>query len=169
MPVPLQCACTLIFCVAMHTLATVLVHFYNNNRTVPTSSSVVPLLSRYRRPFCYQFRTSRRVTQLEEPLRLKPSLLSQIQKDCSDEKDCLVKLLTEWLNKTYNTARFGDPSWQLLVAAVAHPAGGNNPALAQLIATKYNGECVMLQCVYRFFAFIHMSNKGRGFNLALWH
>ena len=102
-------------------------------------------------------------------LRLKPGLFSRIQKDCSDVKDCLVKLLTEWLNKAYNTARFGDPTWQLLVAAVAHPGGGNNPALAQHIATKYNGECVILQCVYRFFVFIHMSNKGRGVNLALWH
>ena len=41
----------------------------------------------------------------------------------------------------YNTTRFGVPSWKLLVAAVAHPAGGNNRALAEQIAKKYCGKC----------------------------
>ena len=89
-------------------------------------------------------------------LRLKPSLLSRIQKDCSDVKNSLVELLTEWLNKAYNTTRFGDPTWQLLVAAVAHPAGGNNPALAQHIARRYNGEYVMATCVYIQFHCVHL-------------
>ena len=31
----------------------------------------------------------------------------------------------------YNTAGFWDPSWKLLVEAVAHPAGGNDRALAK--------------------------------------
>ena len=133
----------------IYTSATVPVHFYNYYRTVPLH---VVLLSCLSSPDIDDlFVVSSELLDVAHnwkslglALRLKPSLLSRIQKDCSDVKDCLVELLTEWLNKAYNTARFGDPTWQLLVAAVAHPLGGNNPALAQHIATKYNGECVML-------------------------
>ena len=77
-------------------------------------------------------------------LRLDPSALSRVRKNFSDVEDCLQEVLTQWLQKAYNTTRFGDPSWKLLVEAVAHPAGGNNPALAQQIALKYNGRCSTL-------------------------
>ena len=80
-------------------------------------------------------------------LRLKPHVLNKIERDYPYVQDRLQNVLTEWLNKAYNTARFGEPSWQLLVAAVAHPAGGNNPALAQHIASTYNGECVLLHAL----------------------
>ena len=74
-------------------------------------------------------------------LRLDPSLLERIrQKSYVDVDDYLSDVLTEWLKKAYNTTRFGDPSWKLLVEAVAHPAGGNDRALAEKIAMKYNGE-----------------------------
>ena len=53
-------------------------------------------------------------------------------------KSRLNEILTEWLKKAYNTTRFGLPSWKL--AAVAHPAGGNDRALAERIAGKYNGK-----------------------------
>lgn len=56
-------------------------------------------------------------------------------------EDYLEDVLAEWLQKAYNTTRFGDPSWELLVAAVAHPAGGSDRALAERIAGKYNGKC----------------------------
>ena len=72
-------------------------------------------------------------------LRLDPNLLRKVCKDYTDVDDCLQEILTEWLKKVYNTSQFGDPSWRLVVEAVAHPAGGNNPALAQHIAKKYNG------------------------------
>ena len=76
-----------------------------------------------------------------EALRLHPDLLSRIQANHpADVKDCLSAVLTEWLKKAYNTTRFGPPSWQLLVAAVADPAGGNDRALAERIALKYNGK-----------------------------
>ena len=91
-------------------------------------------------------------------LRLQPHVLSTIEKNHADVKDRLLNVLTEWLNKAYNTTRFGDPTWQLLVAAVAHPAGGNNPALAQHIASTYNGECVLLH-VYSSLVFIDMPNQ----------
>ena len=74
-------------------------------------------------------------------LKLKPHVLSTIKKDHMDAKACLRNVLMEWLKKGYNTTRFGVPSWKLLVAAVAHPAGGNNRALAEQIAKKYCGKC----------------------------
>ena len=77
-------------------------------------------------------------------LRLRRPVLDMIHANYSDVEGCLEHVLTEWLNKNYNIARFGEPSWQLLVAAVAHPVGGNNPALAHHIAIKYNGKCIML-------------------------
>ena len=73
-------------------------------------------------------------------LRLKPALLNRIQAENSDVLECLTGVLTEWLNESYNIFRFGPPSWKLLVAAVAHPAGGNDRALAERIAQKYMGK-----------------------------
>ena len=73
-------------------------------------------------------------------LRLKPTTLDTIEKNRKDAKDCLSDVLTQWLNKAYNMQRFGEPSWQLLVSAVRHPAGGDNQALADTMATKYGGR-----------------------------
>ena len=74
-----------------------------------------------------------------EALRLKPSVLDSIEDDGKNAENRMNKVLTEWLKKAYNTTRFGPPSWKLLAAAVAHPAGGNNHALAEEIAHKYKG------------------------------
>ena len=71
-------------------------------------------------------------------LKLKPYVLNTIEKNHTDVESRLLDVLTEWLNKAYNTTRFGDPSWKLLVEAVAHSAGGNNRALAETIAKKHN-------------------------------
>ena len=80
-------------------------------------------------------------------LRLDPSELKKIEKDNRDSvEDCLTEALTLWLNKAYNTERFGEPSWELLARAVGHPAGGNNPALAEQIAMKYGGITIMKEC-----------------------
>ena len=76
---------------------------------------------------------------LGNALRLRPSLLNQIEADRQFVRARLNDVLTEWLQEAYNTKRFGPPSWKLLVEAVAHPAGGNNNALARRIAIKYNG------------------------------
>ena len=77
-----------------------------------------------------------------EALRLHPDLLSRIQANHpTDVTECLSAVLTEWLKKAYNTSRFGPPSWKLVVAAVANPAGGNDRSLADQIALKYNGKC----------------------------
>ena len=81
-------------------------------------------------------------------LRLHPDLLNRIEADHSNVKTRLEKVLTEWLQKAYDTTRFGQPSWQLLVTAVAHPAGGNNHALAEQIAGRHNGKwgAMLSQC-----------------------
>ena len=78
-------------------------------------------------------------------LRLHPGTLDTIEADCRDVQSRLREVLTQWLKKAYDTRRFGAPSWQLLVAAVAHPAGGNNPALAHTIAHNHNGRFSSVQ------------------------
>ena len=78
---------------------------------------------------------------LGKALRLRPPVLSRIEADRQDSESRLEEVLTEWLQQAYNTDRFGPPSWKLLVSAVSHPGGGNNPALAQQIAENHNGKC----------------------------
>ena len=73
-------------------------------------------------------------------LRLHPDLLNGIEADHSDLTSRLKGVLTKWLKREYDTIRFGLPSWQLLVAAVAHPAGGKDHALAGQIAGRHNGK-----------------------------
>ena len=72
-------------------------------------------------------------------LRLDPDLLDRIEAEKNDVEDNLSDTLKEWLKKSYDTESFGDPSWKLLVDAVAHRAGGKDRALAMEIAAKYNG------------------------------
>ena len=75
-------------------------------------------------------------------LRLRQPILYRIEKERqNDMRSCLSEMVTEWLNQSYNTERFGLPSWKMLVEAVAHRNGGNNNALAIHIATKYKGQC----------------------------
>ena len=85
---------------------------------------------------------------LGEALRLHPSVLDRIECDQLDSESRLRKVMTEWLNQAYETDRFGLPSWKLLVDAVAHRRGGNNPALARQIATKHNGMCIHVHSLY---------------------
>ena len=74
-------------------------------------------------------------------LRLDPNKLKVIEKENRNNfEDCLTEALTLWLNGNYNTERFGEPSWELLVTAVAHSAGGNNPALAGEIKKNHPSQ-----------------------------
>ena len=66
-------------------------------------------------------------------LRLNPDQLNVIEKGKSDLDDCLTEMLTLWLNRNYNTKKFGEPSWEMLTSAVGHRAGGNNPGLAKKV------------------------------------
>ena len=73
-------------------------------------------------------------------LRLNDSQLGIIQDNHSDVTTRLTDMLRQWLNKTYDVERFGQPSWQMLAEAVRSPAGGNNPALATQIDKKHGGR-----------------------------
>ena len=72
-------------------------------------------------------------------LRLNPARLDVIQKENRELDICVSEALTLWLNKCYNTDKYGDPSWKLLAEAVGHSAGGNNRALAINITEKHAG------------------------------
>ena len=73
-------------------------------------------------------------------LRLDLSQLDVIETNHRNCVEYLTHMLSLWLKKSYNTGRFGDPSWQLLARAVGDPAGGNNPALAEKIASNHEGN-----------------------------
>ena len=79
---------------------------------------------------------------LGKALGLRLPVLDKIEADRQDSESRLEQVLSQWLQQAYNTDRFGSPSWKLLVSAVAHPIGGNSPALAQQIAHRHNGKSV---------------------------
>ena len=88
-------------------------------------------------------------------LRLHPDTLDTIEADHHDVASRHRAVLTMWLRKSYDTTAHGEPCWDLLVAAVAHPFGGNDRALADKIAKKHNGKCMShtctcmyIQCMY---------------------
>ena len=71
-------------------------------------------------------------------LRIDSGRLEMIQKDnLGNSKECLSEMLTCWLKRNYNVERFGEPTWQAVVKVVAHPAAGDNCALALTIAGKH--------------------------------
>ena len=73
-------------------------------------------------------------------LRLMPSVEDSIaSKYQGNPENCLRAVLTKWLQKGYNYQKHGLPTWRMLVKAVAHPAGGNNVALAEEIARNHQG------------------------------
>ena len=67
-------------------------------------------------------------------LRLTPDQLDVIE---GDKGNCLTEVLTLWLKGNYNTERFGEPSWEMLVRAVGHRSGGNYPTLAREIKRRH--------------------------------
>ena len=70
-------------------------------------------------------------------LHLKSSKLSEIKMSHpGDLSGCLRDTVQEWLRKNYNTAKFGDPSWRMIVEAVADV----NNDLAKKIAAKHPGK-----------------------------
>ena len=56
----------------------------------------------------------------------------------SNVRFALTKVLSIWLQQNYDVQRHGHPTWRKLVAAVADPAGGNNKALADNIASSHS-------------------------------
>ena len=64
-------------------------------------------------------------------LRLSPSQLESVQSN--DILICLTKILKFWLNRNYNVAKYGEPTWEMLREAVRNPVGGNSEACASKI------------------------------------
>ena len=75
-------------------------------------------------------------------LRLNPGQLKKIEKDNNGIDDCLTEMLTLWLNKNYDTEKYGEPSWELLARSVGHSFGGKNSTLAEDILKKHGGSCI---------------------------
>ena len=73
-------------------------------------------------------------------LRLDSGRLETInESNPGKPKDCLSDMLTCWLKRNYNVERFGEPTWRAVVKVVAHPAAGDNCALAMSIAKQHLG------------------------------
>ena len=71
-------------------------------------------------------------------LQMKTDTLESIQVGNSgDPAACLTSVVTEWLKRNYNVEKSGEPTWQQLVEAVGHPAGGANKAVARDIARRH--------------------------------
>ena len=71
-------------------------------------------------------------------LRIPPAKLSTIKATPgSTPESCLKNTLLEFLKKNYDTEKYGEPSWRLIVHAVAARAGGNNVELALEIAKNH--------------------------------
>lgn len=70
-------------------------------------------------------------------LHLKGSKLSEIKMSHpGDLTGCMRDMVQEWLKKNYNTAKFGEPSWRMIVEAVEDVDNG----LAQRIAGNHSGS-----------------------------
>ena len=67
--------------------------------------------------------------------------LQTIQTDNpGNSKECLPEMLSCWLQRSYDVEKFGEPTWKAVVKAVAHPAAGDNNALALTIAKQHAGK-----------------------------
>ena len=70
-------------------------------------------------------------------LQLKPDILENIDTHSGNPHACLLSMVTEWLKRNNDVKKFGEPTWQRLVEAVDHPAGGANTVLAREIAGRH--------------------------------
>ena len=74
--------------------------------------------------------------------RLKMSKLNEIEEaNHGNLRDCLINVLTNWLNRNYNADKFGEPSWRRVVEVIANPAAGNNTEHAKSIAYAHRRKC----------------------------
>ena len=83
---------------------------------------------------------------LGRSLRLRPADLRSIQEKYPSESDAeqaLSDTLELWLQQKYNVARFGGPTWRMLVEAVDRRTGGNNHDLAKEIASDHPAAGIM--------------------------
>lgn len=87
-------------------------------------SALIPLLSNWK--------------EIGTALGLCHSVLEIIDAaNSSNARMCMQGILVQYVRKSYNCDRFGDPSWRNVVKAVAHPAGGNDVKIAMVIAKEH--------------------------------
>lgn len=74
--------------------------------------------------------------------RLKSGKLKEIaaSNQTGNPSDCLYEVLVNWVNRNYNTERFGEPTWRRVVEVVADSSAGDNAALARTIAMDHQRE-----------------------------
>ena len=78
-------------------------------------------------------------------LRIDSGRLDMIhERNPGKPRDCLSEVITCWLKRNYNVERFGEPTWKAVVKVVAHPAVGDNCALAMSIVKKHLGNTFLL-------------------------
>ncbi len=70
-------------------------------------------------------------------LHLGSAALDSIKNRSTTDAKAMSSVVDEWLNKMYNTVRFGPPTWKMLVDAVANPNGGKNSRVAEEIANRH--------------------------------
>ena len=74
-------------------------------------------------------------------LRIDSGRLNMIhESNFGKPRECLSEILTCWLKRNYNVERFGEPTWKAVVKIIAHPAAGDNCALALSIAKQHLGK-----------------------------
>lgn len=71
-------------------------------------------------------------------LRLSIADLDNIEDSVGQNpRRALRKVVAAWLQKKYDTQRFGPPTWRMLVEVVDNPEGGNDHQLAKKIALDH--------------------------------
>ena len=86
--------------------------------------------------------------------RIDPGRLDAIQQSNSGKpKECLLEVITCWLKRNHNVEEFGEPTWRAVVKVVAHPAAGDNCALALRIAGKHPGNILNNRILQNVFVF----------------
>ena len=99
-------------------------------------------------------------------LHIRPATLDTIKAEPnSTPESCLSRTLAEFLRKNYDTEKHGEPSWRLIVRAVAHKAGGNNTDLALSIAHKHliSGELISQTIVMQAGSGMYILQGSEGF------
>ena len=84
-------------------------------------------------------------------LRLKLGELQAICKSRGQDIDqAFTDVLLAWLRQRYDIAKYGPPTWRMLVKAVDSPAGGNNHTLAMTISHNHaiSGKGHKSLCLY---------------------
>lgn len=70
-------------------------------------------------------------------LGIKPSDVRLIKTKTTEPEEAMGMIIEYWLDRKYTVAKFGEPSWKTLVAAVAHKLGAYNNRVAGEIAQRH--------------------------------